>query len=197
MWCPEPTRSFASIPPRTTSSRPSASGRTRVRWRPEVTGASGWRVATTLARLEGRSRPKPSRAQRVRTWQAHRSRGRRWARHRLQRPARCKRRRHRRLDGSGGERHPAGRSAASVRPRRGRQGRALGGGRRPPHRTPRLDAGEMTDPTSLAAPRDERADAFFSSVAVSGDAIWILETPTTEPCGESTCERRRRRENRT
>ncbi len=31
--CPEPTRSFASTLPRTTSSRPSASGRTRVRWR--------------------------------------------------------------------------------------------------------------------------------------------------------------------
>ena len=37
-----------------------------------------------------------------------------------------------------------------------------------------LTLAKMTDPTSLAAPRDERADAFFSSVAVSGDAIWIL-----------------------
>ena len=37
-----------------------------------------------------------------------------------------------------------------------------------------LTLAKVTDPTSLAAPRDERADAFFPSVAVSGDAIWIL-----------------------
>ena len=37
-----------------------------------------------------------------------------------------------------------------------------------------LALARLVDPTLLPAPGDERADAFFSSVAVSGDAIWVI-----------------------
>ena len=37
-----------------------------------------------------------------------------------------------------------------------------------------LALARLVDPTLLPPPGDERADAFFSSVAVSGDAIWVI-----------------------
>ena len=155
--------------------RPSASARTRAPLPSPKTAASGWRAATTPT--SGRSIPTQNRAvlNVVGPRQADRARGRRWTRDRLERPAGCERRRDRRLDRPRGERHPrSGRSAASGPPasQAGGSGLWVADGDR---RIGRLDLAlaRLVDPTVLPPPDDERADAFFSSVAVSGDAIWV------------------------
>ncbi len=61
-------------------------------------------------------------------------------------------------------------------PCRSRWSRNLGGRRRP-QRLAHRGSGRLVDRVEIPPPADERADAFFSAIAVGEDAVWVLGDP--------------------